>query len=140
MFINILLALHLVGLMMGAGGGFGSMITMREASARPPEQAAVLKTLGPAMAQFSAIGLGLMLASGIVLVFAKYGGVAALPALFWAKMIFVAALTLASIFVHITYGQIRVGNFAAAARLQALGPLAGASSVISVIVAVFAFH
>lgn len=140
MFIDILLALHLIGLMMGAGGGFGSMITMREAATRPPEQAATLKMLGPAMAQFSAIGLGLMLASGIALVFAKYGGFTALPVLFWAKMLFVTTLTLASIAVHVIYGQIRAGNFTAAARLQILGPLSGASSMIAVIVAVFAFH
>lgn len=140
MFIDILLALHLIGLMMGAGGGFGSMITMREAATRPPEQAATLKMLGPAMAQFSALGLGLMLASGIALVFAKYGGFAALPPLFWAKMLFVAALTLLSIAVHFTYGQVRSGNFAAATRLPVLGPLSGASSMIAAIVAVFAFH
>ncbi len=42
MITDILLALHLIGLMMGAGGGFGGMITMREAAKRPPDQIATL--------------------------------------------------------------------------------------------------
>lgn len=140
MLIDILIAIHIIGLMMGAGGGFGSMITMREAAKRPPEQAGVLKTLGPAMAQFSAVGLGLMWLSGLGLVFAKFGGFSALPLLFWAKMLFVSSLTLLAFAVHFTYGQVKAGNVAAAARLPVLGPMSGASSLIAVIFAVFAFH
>jgi len=138
--IDIVLALHLVGLMMGAGGGFGSMITAREALKRPPEQAEVLRTLGPAMTSFSWIGLMIMLATGLVLVFLKYQGFAGLPVLFWVKMVFVSTLTVASILVQMAYAQIRAGNVAAASRLPILGPIAGMSSLLTVIVAVFAFH
>lgn len=137
---DVLLALHLIGLMMGAGGGFGSMITMREAGKRPPDQAGVLKTLGPAMAQFSALGLGLMWLTGLALVFAKFGGFGGLPVLFWGKMVFVTALTVFAIGVHLTYGQMKTGNLAAATRLPVLGPLSGASSLIAVVFAVLAFH
>jgi len=84
-FDDTLLALHLIGLMMGAGGGFGSMIVQREAARRPPEQTEVLRSLGPALANFSALGLIVMLATGIALVFAKYSGFAGLPVPFWVK-------------------------------------------------------
>lgn len=138
---DVLLALHLVGLMMGAGGGFGSMITQREARARPPEQQGVLRSLGPAMASFSTLGLVIMWLTGAALVFTKYHGVAGLlPGLFWVKAIFIATLTLAAIALHITYGQLKAGNAAAASRLPILGPIAGASSLLAVIAAVFAFH
>ncbi len=137
---DVLLALHLIGLMMGAGGGFGSMITMHEAGKRPPDQAGVLKTLGPAMAQFSALGLGLMWLTGLALVFAKFGGFGGLPVLFWGKMVFVTALTVFAIGVHLTYGQMKTGNLAAATRLPVFGPLSGASSLIAVVFAVLAFH
>lgn len=137
---DILLALHLIGLMMGAGGGFGSMITMREAAKRPPEQAGVLKTLGPAMAGFSAMGLTLLWLTGLALVFAKFGSFGALPAMFWVKMLFVGALTLFAIAVHLTYRQVKAGNLAAAARLPVLGPLSGASSLLAVLFAVLSFH
>lgn len=138
--IDFLLALHLVGLMMGAGGGFGSMITMRVAATRPPEHVAVLRTLGPIMAKFSAVGLVLMWLTGLGLVTLKFGGFAGLPTLFWVKMIFVTTLTLAAITVEITYGQVKRGDMNAAKRLPILGPIAGISSLIAVIFAVLAFH
>lgn len=137
---DILLALHLIGLMMGAGGGFGSTITMRVAATRPPDHVAVLRTLGPIMARFAAAGLVLMWLTGLALVALKYGGFAGLPGLFWAKMIFVTTLTLAAIAVEITYGQVKGGDMKAAARLPLLGPIAGISSLIAVVFAVLAFH
>jgi hypothetical protein len=137
---DILLALHIIGLMMGAGGGFGSMIVMREAGSRPPEQVAVLRTLGPVLVRFSAVGLVLMLLTGPALVLLKYGGFGALPILFWVKMIFVMSLTLAAITLEWTYVQVKQGNAAAAARLPLLGPAAGISSLLAVLFAVLAFH
>jgi hypothetical protein len=140
MTIDILLALHLIGLMLGAGGGFGSMIAQREAAKRVPEQAAVLRSLGSAMVNLSGVGLIVMLITGFALLFAKYNGFAGMTAMFWLKMAFVTALTLASVGVHVTYGQIKAGNAAAASRLPALGPIAGISSILAVIFAVLAFH
>jgi hypothetical protein len=138
--IDGLLALHIIGLMMGAGGGFGSMIVARTALARPPEQAAVLRSLGPALANFSGAGLILMLLTGFGLVFVKYEGFAALPAMFWIKIVFVTTLTLAALATQVTYRQVKAGDAAAAGRLAALGPIAGLSSILAVIFAVLAFH
>jgi hypothetical protein len=137
---DILLALHLIGLMLGAGGGFGSMITMRAAAKASPEQAATLRTLGPAMARLATAGLVLMLLTGPALVSLKYGGFDNMPQLFWVKLLFVTTLTIAAIGVELTYGQIKAGNASAAARLPALGPVAGLSSVLAVVFAVLAFH
>ena len=137
---DIFLALHLIGLMMGAGGGFGSMIAQRHATALPPEQAGPVRALGPAMANFSATGLAIMWLTGLALVFMKYHSFNALPGLFWVKAIFITTLTLAAIAVHLTYGQLKAGNAAAAARLPLLGPVAGLSSLLAVVAAVFAFH
>lgn len=137
---DILLALHLIGLMMGAGGGFGSMIAMREAATRTPDQAAALKSLGPALARFSMIGLVFMWATGLALVFLKYGGFGALPLLFWAKFVFITTLTLSAIAMQFAYAQVKAGNAAAAARLPVLGPISGVSSLLAVIFAVLAFH
>lgn len=137
---DILLALHLIGLMMGAGGGFGSMIVMRVAATRPPDEIAVLRQLGPAMVRFSTIGLILMWLTGLSLLFLKYGGFGALPSMFWVKFVFVTTLTLAAITLEITYAQVKAGNAAAAARLPLFGPVAGASSLLAVLFAVLAFH
>ena len=140
MVANIILFLHLLGLMMGAGGGFGSMIVMRSALKMPPEQAGSLRSIGPALGRFSLAGLILMLITGPMLVFMKFGGFANLSQLFWVKMVFVASLTLASITLELTHGAMKRGDVEAAKRLPALGPWAGLSSVLAVLFAVLAFN
>lgn len=138
--IDFILAAHIIGLMMGAGGGFGSMISQREALKRPADQAAVLRSIGPALANFSMIGLILMWVSGLALVFLKYDGFAGLPPMFWVKFVFISTLTLAAVATHVLYGQVRGGNVAAATRLPVFGQIAGMSSLLAVIFAVLAFH
>jgi hypothetical protein len=140
MTIDIILALHIIGLMMGAGGGFGSMLTGREALKRPADQATTLRSVGPMLAQFSFVGLILMWLTGLALVFLKYGGFAALPQMFWVKFIFIATLTLAAIATQVLYGQAKAGNTIAATRVPVFGQIAGMSSLLAVIFAVLAFH
>ena len=140
MLIDLLIAAHIIGLMMGAGGGFGSMITQREALKRPADQAAALRSVGPALASFSFIGLILMWVTGLALVFLKYGGFSALPQMFWAKFIFISTLTLAAIATQVLYGQVKAGNSIAATRVPAFGQIAGISSLLAVIFAALAFH
>lgn len=138
--ITALLALHLLGLMMGAGGGFGSTLVMGAAAKRPPAEAGVLRSVGPLLARFAAAGLVLMWVTGVALVFVRYGGFSALPAMFWVKMVFVTTLTLAVGVIEMTYAQIKRGNAAAAQRLAMLGPIAGLSSLLSMTFAVITFQ
>jgi hypothetical protein len=140
MLIDVILFFHIVGLMMGAGGGFGSMLVMRHAATLPPEQQGPFRALGPKMGRFSHIGLALMWITGLILVFMRYGGFADMPPLFWVKIVFVLSLTLAAIMIELTYAEIKRGNVAAAARLPRLGPWAGLSSLLSVLFASLAFH
>jgi uncharacterized protein YqgC (DUF456 family) len=116
------------------------MITMRAALARPPQEAGVLRSIGPVLARFSSIGLVLMLATGVALVLVKYDGFASLPLLFWVKMAFVTTLTLAAITLELIYAAIRRGHAQAAARLPLFGPIAGSSSLLATLFAVLAFH
>lgn len=137
---DVVLWLHFVGLMMGAGGGFGSMIVMRHVRTLASEQQGPFRALGPTMAKFSHIGLALMWVTGVALAFMKYGGFAAMPPLFWVKIFFVLSLTLAAIAIEMTYASIKRGDMAAAARLPRLGPWAGLSSLLAVLFAALAFH
>lgn len=140
MIIDILLAAHIIGLMMGAGGGFGSMLTQTEALKRPADQAAVLRSMGPILSNFSFVGLIVMWISGVALVFLKYGGFGALPQMFWIKFISISTLTLAAIAMQVLYGQVKAGNTIAATRVPAFGQIAGISSLLAVIFAALAFH
>ena len=137
---DILLALHFVGLALGAGGGFASALVMRRAAAAAgAEQAMTLRGLGPGLARLSTTGLALMWATGLGLAWER-GGFTALPPLFWVKFLFVTTLTLAAITIEWTYAQIGSGNTAAAARLPLLGPIAGVSSLLAVLFAALTFH
>ncbi|HVY89290.1 MAG TPA: hypothetical protein VG942_10510 [Hyphomonadaceae bacterium] len=137
---DILLAVHLIGLMLGAGGGFGSMVTVRYGATLPAEQLGVIKGLTPILARVALTGLVLMLATGIAMIVLVYGGGGGLGPTFMAKMVFVTTLALAALATEITYGQIKRGNLKAAARLPVLGPIAGISSLLAVILAVLTFH
>lgn len=136
---EVSLALHFIGLTLGVGSGFASGMIMGHLKHASPEQAATLKELGPVLGRMSSIGLLLMWLSGGVLV-AQRGGVAALPDVFWWKFAFVIALTIIVTLIELTYAQVKAGNAAAAARLPRLGPLAGITSMLALILAVVAFR
>jgi hypothetical protein len=136
---QLLMFVHFLGLMLGAAGGFASGIVMRRAQAVDAAAAATLRALGPILARVSLTGLVLMWASGLVMVWSRWGGPDALPRLFWLKFVFVLSLTAATVAIHLTYAAIRQGNTAAAARLPRLGPAAGVSALLAVLAAVYAF-
>jgi hypothetical protein len=125
--------------MLGAGGGFGSMVAVRYAGTIPAEQQSVIRGLTPILARVSLVGLVLLWITGVWMGI-EMGGMSDMPWTFWAKMTFVATLTLAAIGTEITYGQVKRGNAKAAARLPILGPIAGISSLLAVGFAVFTFH
>jgi len=137
---DILLIIHFVGLMMGAGGGLGSTVVMAHARALPPEQAGPVRAIGPALAHLSTLGLVLLLITGPAMVSMKYGGFSAMPMMFWIKLVFAGTLALAAILIEVTYAQVKRGNAKAAGLLPKLGPMAGISSLLAVIFAALAFH
>jgi hypothetical protein len=135
-----LLFLHLFGLLLGAGPGVAQNVIVRRAASAPPEQAQVLRGLGPVLANVSAVGIAILWITGLILVWSKYGGPGSLPATFWWKMLFVVILTLLAGFIHWTYAEVRRGNAAAAARLAIAGPATGISALLAVLFAVIAFN
>lgn len=140
-FLDALLIVHFIGVMLGAGGGFGSALAAGHARTLPAERASVIKELGPKLARLSMIGLVLMYVTGIALLVVRYeGNLALMPAMFWIKLVFVGTLTVAASLILVTYGQIRRGNVGVESRLPVLGPIAGMSSLAAMVFAVLAFH
>ena len=135
-----LLFLHFVGLMLGAAGGFASAIVMRRALALPADEARVLRGLGPILSKVSATGVAVLWATGLILVWSKWGGFGSLPQMFWVKAIFIASLTVMTALIQLTYTEIRKGSPAAAAKLPKFGPMAGVSALLAVLFAVLAFN
>ena len=132
--------LKALALMLGAAGGFASAVIMRRALVLPADEARVVRGLGPILANVSLTGLVVMWATGLILVWSKWEGIAALPDIFWVKAIFILSLTILTALIHMTYAEIRKGNVALAARLPRLGPMAGVSALLAVLLAVLAFN
>jgi uncharacterized membrane protein len=139
-FLDVLLIVHFIGLMMGAGGGLGSTVVMAHARSLPEDKSEPVRAVGPALAHMATAGVVLMLLSGGAMVSTKYGGFGGMPPTFWIKMIFVATLTLAVILIEVTYGQVKKGNAKAAAMLPRLGPVAGISAILAVVFAALSFQ
>jgi hypothetical protein len=114
-----LLFLHLVGLILGAAGGFASAVIMRRALVLPADEAKAVLGLGPILANVSLTGLIVMWATGLILVWSKWGSIASLPDMFWVKAIFILSLTIVTGLIHMTYAETRKGNVALAAPSQA---------------------
>lgn len=134
-----LIFLHFTGLMAGAAGGLGSGIIMRKAMAMPDDQAKVVRSLGPLLNKVALIGLALLWATGLILVWSRWNGPSSLPGLFWVKFIFALALTAATALVYRTYGEIRSGNMAAAKNLPVIGQAGGVAALLAVLFAALTF-
>lgn len=138
---DIVLALHLVGLLIGAGGGIDSAIVMAQARRMSSEDARVVRRVGPVMGQVSLMGVLLMPATGVGMLLVKYQGqFGTMPILFRWKMLFVVTLTIATAVIELTYASLKKGNVAAAAHLPRIGPIAGISAMLATVPAAFAFH
>jgi hypothetical protein len=133
---GLLLFLHLFGLMVAATGGFASGFVMMQAQKRPADQAQVLRSLGPLLANFTGAGLAILWITGPLMMWLVYDWT--VPPLFWVKFAFVVVLTVLVGMTHMTYAQIRrTGNPALAQRLMIIGP---ASGIVTLLVVLFASY
>jgi hypothetical protein len=137
---QLLLFLHFFGLLLGAGPGTAQSLIARRAERVTPEEARTLRSLGPMLANISAVGIVILWITGPIMVWTVYGGFANLPSAFWIKFVFVVLLTLIAIYTQVTFAEIRRGNVAAAERFKWLGPSAGISALLAVLFAVIAFQ
>jgi hypothetical protein len=134
---GFILFLHFCGLMLGAAGGFAGGLVMLRARSAPADQAQTLRALGWPLAMMSATGLVILWATGILMLFFT---APSLPSVFWAKILFVVVLTVLIGLMHKTYADIRrTGDLALMQRLFVLGPASGATLLLVVLLAVYAF-
>lgn len=138
---DVLLFLHFVGLILGAGGGLGSTIVMRHSYSLPEDQAAIVRGTGPELATVALAGVVLLLVTGFALLAMKYNfAFDAMPWTFWVKLAFVTTLTFASIMIHASFRKMKAGDATGFARAARFGPLAGISAMLATLFAVLTFH
>lgn len=136
---NFLLVVHFLGLAIGLSTGFANMVMAGLIAKAAPDEQKVLARFPPAMSRLGVIGLTLLWASGLAIVFTRYGGFAILPRPFVVKLAAVVLLTVAVIYIQVLLPRAARGDAAALARIQTLAKLTGPLALIAIIFAVITF-
>ena len=138
--ITLLMIAHFVGLIMGFSATFANMVVMRLIASATPQEAEVLRRVPAPMMRISAWGLGLMVVSGIWLVYAKHDGAwGTLSLAFWFKMLAVLSLIVLYGLLHANMARARRGDAVAGPRIPMLAPLANIAAAVALLLAVIAF-
>ncbi|MEO8669383.1 MAG: hypothetical protein ABI399_12760 [Bauldia sp.] len=137
---EILLMLHFIGLGLGASGTVAGFVVGRLVMASPKD-APVLGRVPQMVSRFSGTGLGLLWITGIIMVWSRWDGPASLPHFFWAKFVFVVAITIAFGFIEAALAQAKRGDPAGAQKkFQIVGPIASLCLLLIIVFAVLAFN
>jgi uncharacterized membrane protein len=136
---QILLILHLFGFGAGVAASIGNIVVTRLVAVSAGD-APVLNRIRPVMARVGHVGLALLWLTGAALIWSKWGGPSAVPALFWWKLALVVVLTGLIGYIDLTMRAVRQGNLTAAVRLPMLGMAGTVLLVLIVTIAVFAFN
>ncbi len=119
---DILLFLHLTALVVGASINVAMPIAGRLMPTASPETRAAFGAFGATLGKYSRAAFGVLLITGIAMVWERYGGVDNMNAWFWVKMALVALLIVLMI-VGAVVGPARLNPrvFGLVARLALLG-------------------
>ncbi|HEV7691882.1 MAG TPA: hypothetical protein VGO52_13695 [Hyphomonadaceae bacterium] len=133
---NVLLIIHVFGLMLGAAGGFGSVVALGYARPSQKQKGGPIKGIGRVFTGMSFFGLIILWGTGIALIMGATEPYT-LNAMFWMKMVFAAVLTATVIGMELIYAR----RDAQSARLMpALTPLAALTLVLVAVFSVLAFR
>ena len=124
---------------MGLSTGFANMVMLGLIAKAAPAEKPVLARFPPAMSRIGAIGLTLLWASGLAIVYTRYGTFSILPRAFIIKLIAVVLLTICVIYIHVLQGRVNKGDTAAMGQIQTVGRITGPLALIAVIFAVITF-
>jgi hypothetical protein len=139
---RVLLVLHFLGLAMGLSVSFSGMVMGGLIDKAAPAERAVLGRFPPVMARVGDIGLTLLWASGLGLLFFKWGGTGNLgnmPWQFHAKLTLVVVLTALVGYIRMLQRRAGKGDAAAMARMRAVGGVAFLVALSIVTFAVLSF-
>jgi uncharacterized membrane protein SirB2 len=140
---DILLFLHLVGLAVGLGIGTANIFLVRwAAQTEKVEEATLLRSLPPRLAQISQIGLAVLVITGLLLLF-TVGGMASYSfGQFWfyMKLLAVGAMIVVVYFLFQAQRAIREGRTPQFGEyLPIAGPAIGGLALLATLFAVFVY-
>jgi putative membrane protein len=118
---DFLLVCHLLALVVGATTAIAMPIIGSRMAAATPEGRQVLGGIVARLGSNSRIAIGVLLLTGILMVWLRYGGVDGMNVWFWVKMALVAVIIVAMIIGALTRGRVNPGIMGWITRLSLLG-------------------
>ncbi len=138
--INLLLWLHFIGVGMAVGGGIALSQIGPRLIAAPADQRGTWWPLETFFSRIGAAGLTVLLISGPLMVWLKFGGFGGFTHWFWAKMTLVV-IAICSVGLHEWAGaRFKRGDDSAAPLMFLGGRVAGGAIVLVILCAVFTFN
>jgi len=139
MLINILLWLHFIGVGMGMGGGIALSQVGPRLVVAPIDQRELLWSLEAVFSRVGASGLAILLVTGPLMLWLKFGGPGGLNWWFSAKM-FLVGVALVGVILHEWAGRrFRNGDESAVGLMFIGGRAAGIGIVMAMLCAAFTF-
>jgi protoporphyrinogen IX oxidase len=138
-FVNLLFWLHFIGLGMGVGGGVALSLTGPRLKTAMGSQLDLVWTMEVAFSRVATIGIAILLVTGPLMVWLKFGGFAGFTWWFGLKMGFVGLAVVGAALHEWAGRRYRAGR----GRYQLMeisGRLAGGSMIAAILCAVFAFN
>ena len=136
---SLLLILHLFGFGATFTGFFGAFFVATATNARPAPDAPVLEHLRPYFAGFGHAGILILLVTGPLLLWLKWGNMPPFPTMFLLKMIFLGLLILFGIVMAMNARKARAGDLVAVGRRPIYNRVATTLFLLVMVFAVLAF-
>jgi putative membrane protein len=138
--LNALLFAHFLGLMLGSAATLTLVAMTGQQAAANPEQSPTLFRLGSALAGLSHAGFLLLLVSGPLLLWLKYGGFGGVNGWFHVKLSLVVVVIITIILSARALRRFKGGEQAALAQLRLTRLIALVALIGVVLAAVLAFQ
>ena len=140
MLTTLLLWFHFIGVGMGMGGGIALSQVGPRLIAAPADDRELLWILERFFSRVGASGLAVLLATGPLLLWLKFGGPSGLTWWFWAKMVFVIVALVGVVHHERASSRFRKGEAGAVPLMFVGGRMAGLGIVLAMLCAVFTFN
>lgn len=137
--IDILFWIHLVSLGLGGAAAFGLPVVGSKMAGANAETRPLLFSIANGLSTVGRVGIGLLLVSGPLMIWLKFGGFANLSSWFWVKMVLVLLLLGVVIYAGLNGKKAESGDREAAMRAPKIGMTATALFVLVIGSAVLTF-
>lgn len=136
---DILFWIHLVSLGLGGAAAFGLPVVGSKMAGATAETRPLLFSIANGLSTVGRVGIGLLLVSGPLMIWLKFGGFADINMWFWVKMVLVVVLLGLVIYAGINGKRAEAGDREAAMRAPKVGMAATATYVLVIGSAVLTF-